>query len=273
MTYAACHATVLTYKGQGVLVDGAPTLGDFQTFFKDLLAAHEATLANPAKFNNFANRLLPPGQTHVDRDALKSRLKAATEGLRARFNLNVTDSAYGYGRVDAVGEIFNSTASANINVAANRRPPDAPVSYPFLWGTHQSNVMQWNGFAPNVTKVNDIRIIGPLGRNFGEVLGVFGKIEVKPKANGKTAYRSSLEIGNLIKVEEWLAELAPPPWPGKIFGPLDAAKVAAGKAIYADSKKGNCLACHEVLADPLACYNAKMIGLEDIGTDPGQAKN
>ena len=118
MTYAACHATVLTYKGQGVLVDGAPTLGDFQTFFKDLLAAHEATLANPAKFNNFANRLLPPGQTHVDRDALKSRLKAATEGLRARFNLNVTDSAYGYGRVDAVGEIFNSTASANINVAA-----------------------------------------------------------------------------------------------------------------------------------------------------------
>ena len=61
MTCAAGHATVLTYKGQGVLVDGAPTLVDFQTFFKDLLAAHEATLANPAKFNNFANSLLPPG--------------------------------------------------------------------------------------------------------------------------------------------------------------------------------------------------------------------
>lgn len=273
MTCSACHSTVVTYKGEGILIDGAPTMGDFQTFFKDLLAAHKATLDNEAKFINFANRVLPPGQTPADRAALKERLAAAIEGLQARFNLNATDSAYGYGRVDAVGEIFNSTSSANINVKANRKPPDAPVSYPFLWGTHQSNVVQWNGFAPNVTEVDIIRIIGPLGRNFGEVLGVFGKIEATPQADGKTSYRNSVEIGNLIKVEEWLADLAPPAWPAQIFGPLDAEKVEAGAAVYADPRKGNCAGCHEVLADPMACYNAVMVGLDKIGTDPGQAKN
>ncbi len=273
MNCAACHSTVVIYKGQGLLVDGAPTLGDFQTFFKDLMRAHQATLESESKFAAFASRILPPGQTPADRQKLRQRLQAATDGLEARFQLNATDSAYGYGRVDAVGEIFNSTASANIDVAANRYPPDAPVSYPFLWGTHQSNVVQWNGFAPNVVLSNDIRIIGPLDRNFGEVLGVFGKIEAKPKTDGRTTYRNSVEIGNLIKVEEWLAQLMPPEWPAQMFGRLDADKVAAGKAVYTDPRKGNCAACHQVLADPLDCYNAVMVGLDKIGTNLGQARN
>jgi len=45
-------------------------------------------------------------------------------------------------------------------------PPDAPVSYPFLWDISHSDYLQWNGLAANSGP-------GPLGRNTGEVIGVF----------------------------------------------------------------------------------------------------
>ena len=48
--------------------------------------------------------------------------------------------------------------------------PDAPVSYPFLWDISHSDYLQWNGLAPNAGP-------GPLGRNTGEVIGVFGILD------------------------------------------------------------------------------------------------
>ena len=48
--------------------------------------------------------------------------------------------------------------------------PNAPVSYPFLWDIVQSDYVQWNGLASNGG-------VGPLGRNTGEVIGVFGILD------------------------------------------------------------------------------------------------
>jgi len=47
--------------------------------------------------------------------------------------------------------------------------PDAPVSYPFLWDISHSDYLQWKGSRPMRTR--------PLGRNTGEVIGVFGILD------------------------------------------------------------------------------------------------
>ncbi len=48
--------------------------------------------------------------------------------------------------------------------------PNAPVSYPFLWDITRADYVQWNGLASNAGG-------GPLGRNAGEVIGVFGILD------------------------------------------------------------------------------------------------
>jgi hypothetical protein len=67
--------------------------------------------------------------------------------------------------------IFNRVTSIDLKIDGNSKPPDAPVSYPFLWDTHWHNVVQWNGSAPNNLALE--RLI----RNVGEVLGVFAHSE------------------------------------------------------------------------------------------------
>ena len=44
------------------------------------------------------------------------------------------------------------------------------MSYPFLWDITHSDYVQWNGLASNAA-------VGPLGRNAGEVIGVFGILD------------------------------------------------------------------------------------------------
>jgi len=53
-------------------------------------------------------------------------------------------------------------------------PADAPVSYPFLWDIPQHDYVQWNGIASNAG-------LGPVGRNTGEVIGVFGTLDWEKK--------------------------------------------------------------------------------------------
>src|SRR5207244_3569794 len=86
---------------------------------------------------------------------------------------------FGPARVDAFGAIMNETTATFAQVPGNDSPANAPVSYPFLWDTPQHDFVQWNGAAKN----NDIlaakfiigtRHVGALGRNTGEVVGVFG---------------------------------------------------------------------------------------------------
>src|ERR1700691_2555669 len=48
--------------------------------------------------------------------------------------------------------------------------PDAPVGYPFLWDIPQHDYVQWNGIAANAG-------LGPIGRNAGEAIGVFGTLD------------------------------------------------------------------------------------------------
>jgi len=109
--------------------------------------------------------------------------------------------------------------------------PDAPVSYPFLWDISHSDFLQWNGLAPNAGP-------GPLGRNTGEVIGVFGILDwgeeqdswlhpfaklakFSPSAwlsgqqNKKhvISFNSSINLFNLQRLESRLRALKSPEWP------------------------------------------------------------
>ena len=99
--------------------------------------------------------------------------------------------------------------------------PNAPVSYPFLWDITHSDYVQWNGLAGNGG-------VGPLGRNTGEVIGVFGILDWTAKDPGfslaawitgqsqKTKvidFKSSIDLVNLSRLESHLKSLTSPVWP------------------------------------------------------------
>ena len=106
-------------------------------------------------------------------------------------------------------------------------PPNAPVSYPFLWDTTRSDYVQWNGLASNAGG-------GPLGRNAGEVIGVFAILDWQKDRRWLTKltgfslsallsgqrikkeqiyFKSSVDLFNLQRLESHLGSLTSPRWP------------------------------------------------------------
>ena len=145
----------------------------------------------------------------------------------------------GFARVDAFGAILNEvfheaakiTPTTPDPVKANTEPANAPVSYPCLWDTPQHDLVQWNGVAKNAG-------LGVLGRNVGEVLGVFGRFDI-PESQGITGYQSTTQVQNLRSLEEWITGLWSPLWPTAIKA-IDTAKRDKGAALFA----ANCKECH-----------------------------
>ena len=131
---------------------------------------------------------------------------------------NLRSDAPGYPNLSATDMLRVRNAMFN--------PPSAPVSYPFLWDITRADFVQWNGLANNAT-------LGPLGRNAGEVTGVFGILDwheekgwwsklknalpsflsgQKTKAKA-IAFDSSIDLFNLQRLERKLTELTAPAWP------------------------------------------------------------
>lgn len=222
MTCAACHTADIEAKGVRIRIDGGASLGDYQLFMARLSSALDLTLADPAKFQRFAARLVA-----VDPKAVRPALEAIAAEIRRLEAASWTPIPYGRGRLDAFGHILNAVAADALGEPANFRIPDAPVSYPFLWTTPAQRFVQWNGVAGN-----------PLGRNVGEVLGVFGHASF---AGGNLPAASSAALAdNLVALEAWVAELKPPPWPEKELGKIDAAKAQRGAELF----KAYCSGCH-----------------------------
>ncbi len=157
--------------------------------------------------------------------------------------------------------------------------PDAPVSYPFLWDITHSDYVQWNGLASNAG-------VGPLGRNAGEVIGVFGtldwtaqepslslsaRISGQSKKQKHVTFTSSINLVNLERIENHLQKLKSPLWPEAILGQIDRQKAAHGELIYEEY----CQSCHEIVDrdnwDRIII--AKMASLDAVGTDPAMAIN
>ncbi len=166
------------------------------------------------------------------------------------------------------GEVFNS--------------PNAPVSYPFLWDIAQHDYVQWNGIGANAG-------LGPIGRNAGEVIGVFGTLDWAEKDGwtvssviggqgfGPThiSFKSSVDVHNLRKIEDRLWSLTSPSWE-------DAAKRGLLPEIVETKRdrggrvfREHCVTCHAEIdrTSPSRRVVARMDRLKVAGTDPRMAKN
>ena len=224
MNCAACHTGELVYKEARIRVDGAPTLADFQGFLKGLASAFDALLSEPAKFERFAARV---GGADTERPVpLHDQVEGYAVGLRQLVASGWTAEPSGFGRLDAFGHILIAVAGRALLEPQNYRAPDAPVSYPFLWTTAQQRYVQWNGVAGN-----------PLDRNVGQVLGVFGQMNLR--AEGENRFRTTVLADRLLEMEEWVAALEAPKWSETLPEPVQD-KVERGMDLYAE----NCQGCH-----------------------------
>ncbi|MFZ6775898.1 di-heme-cytochrome C peroxidase [Undibacterium sp. Ji83W] len=155
---------------------------------------------------------------------------------------------------------------------------DAPVSYPFLWDIAQHDYVQWNGLGGNGG-------LGPLGRNTGEVIGVFGSLDwhegkrfsITSLISGQgwtkkvIEFDSSINTQNLRRIENQLTELQSPKWPQEILGKLDQTRIKRGEKLFANY----CVSCHAEIdrSSPQRRVVAHMSKLEEVGTDPTMADN
>ncbi len=260
-TCAACHTSELTYGGKALRIDGAGTLGDMDRLLLELTRSVKTTLSSQPKLNRFVDNVLGPNHTSNQATELTDRLGVYLIEREDYDRQNHADIVAGNGRLDAFGRIFNKALALTDASENNFNPPDAPVSYPFLWGASQSDYVQWVGFASNAN-------IGPLARNVGEVLGVFANADIK---SNPLRYPSTARMNNLQALEQWVRDLQAPLWPEPILGSIDQVKAARGAKLYTQ----HCVKCHNRVkrTDPDRTVIAWMEKLESIQTDPRTANN
>lgn len=254
MTCAACHTgRVRDAAGDTLTIDGAPGDGDFQSLIEQLDLAMAATLNQPDKFDRFAKAVLGP-RVASDRGMLRaalSRLVAWEKSVQSMNDPAIvgrTTVRYGPARLDAFAHIFNKMALLDGADQQFAAPADAPVSYPFLWNVHQHDKVQWDGIAPNhglKMPSGQVFDVGAIGRNTGEMIGVFGDVAVPGRYPGLSGYSSSANVHNLDAIEVQLSKLLPPAWP-KAFGTIDPGQVSEGEGLY----KTSCIGCHALLKSP-----------------------
>jgi hypothetical protein len=264
---AACHTNRISYAGKTFQIDGAPALADMWSLLNGLDESLQATRDNTEKFDRFATNVLGLEASSV---TAKSKLKGELTAFLKYWSKFVQDSRvehpWGRGRIDAFGMIFNRVSSIDLGIPDNSRKPDAPVSIPFLWGTSFQSLVQWNGSAENT---NDIE---RLGRNVGEVLGVFAEAQFRttPLLGIPQPARTSAKRLNQVRLENHLKNLWSPKWPDHL-GAIDEAKSRAGEVLY----KAHCVQCHELVphGQQNTPIDVVMTLLSEVNTDPKMAAN
>ncbi|NQV99245.1 MAG: hypothetical protein HQ483_06080 [Rhodospirillales bacterium] len=319
-TCAACHTNLMIAGDMALLIDGAPALSNFKTLNEEVVLAMAETRVNDARFNRFADAVYAKdpdyaGNKAAMRQKLKSEFTLHLGSMEIRNDWNYSGLTekqdYGFGRLDAIGAILNQVSATDAGKSANSYHADAPVSYPFLWGVSQSDVVQWNGVAPNQNLG-----FGPLARNVGEVIGVYGQINFEPTSEAEEKYLknsrnnrnllnraaggstlgfgSSILMDNLGTLETWLKHLKSPKWPADIL-PFDdqlpplndvnencrthACMAEEGRKIFMGETKAQtgvaCVECHHWVAreEQSDGYHTTMVPVSEIGTDPKMAGN
>jgi mono/diheme cytochrome c family protein len=266
LTCAACHTSQINYRGTAMRIDGAPALADITSFNRAVKAALAATLADEAKLARFAAALPKGGKDAASREAARKSLTQTLQWFESYDEANRSTTAEGFGRLDAIGRIINQTIRFTSG-PQNSIEPNAPTSFPLLWDAPRHDYVQWVGFSPNSGA-------GSVGRNAGEVMGVFGRVEVKhyeTEQEAKRGYPSTIEANELVAMEETLRKLQSPQWPEEILPPIDRKLAARGEGLY----QTHCVSCHASIDrdDPKRRVVAMITGIDVVGTDETSAKN
>jgi mono/diheme cytochrome c family protein len=276
---SACHTAEITWQGSTIRVDGGPALSDFQALMEALLLAERRTLDEPDRWARFAGAVLVgPAATEPAQRQLRSAMETHAAWLANHQRMNDTGGLrYGFGRLDAFGHIFNQVANLADPALATGNTPDAPVSYPHIWNIHRLRHVQYNAIAANqpFTLGGSVLDVGALGRNIGEVIGVFADVVVPPQpaSNGLT---SSVDVESLVGLEQLLARLEPPRWPA-LFDPpnRDAASrsavLARGRELFAR----DCASCHQPMTPGPAPIDTQLSTFNDASNPrpPGAPPN
>ena len=271
-TCAACHTSQINYQGTAIRIDGGATLADMEQMLKSLALALQASLEQPDKFERLAQNVLQ-GKYPENKETFRAQLAETAQQI-ANYN-QINDPrhgeqsvAYGYGRLDAFGRIYNRVLAHLTPNEPNFNPASAPVSYPYLWDTPQHDFVQWNG-------VGDNELAGPLGRNTGEALGVFAQFDLNKKKHD-IGYRSSVAVRNLTRMERHLESLWSPSWEDlakqNVLPAINQALAEQGKQVFIEYQ---CHTCHEAIdrTDPKRRIISQFASLQTIGTDPYMAMN
>jgi len=260
---AACHTSKISYRNKNILIDGAPAMGDFQAFIQQLEAAQKDTLENKGKFERFAKNVLGNNYSEGSAKELKSKLTKVTHERSNNNKINTSKTDYGYGRLDGFGITWNNLAVEFLGIPENQIDPNAPASYPFLWGSLHSDYMQWSGSAPNTP------IIGTTLRVAGEIWGTFGHAAITPGEN-PPGYASSVPFEDVDKLLGWIEELRSPQWPEDILPKIDTKMAASGKIHY----QKNCQQCHQLMTreQQKEPYKAVLVPYKEVGTDPTEVE-
>jgi mono/diheme cytochrome c family protein len=263
MTCAACHTGSIAYQGKTVLIEGAGGAVDTQAFDRDMVAALTATASDDARYGRFADRLGVPPE---GRAALREQVTKTAEARAAVTAMNTPPHPFGPGRVDALGDIMNAIAATALDKPGNARAPDAPVRLPWVWNAVGYSRGQYNGSVSNAG-------LGPVLRNIGQALGVYGMVDVgKPAISpaGAASYPTSVNVPQLEVLEALLRKMEAPTWPAEVLPPIDKARAAQGAAVFAQA----CASCHEPKPkDANGLVPTPLVPLDQIGTDPRAARN
>lgn len=261
LTCAACHTAEITIEGKRLRIDGGPANLDFDRFYADLAATVTRTLFEAGAYGRFAQRVLGADAPPTAAAELRLRFADVEARLAGDAVLRHPALASGFGRVDALTQIINALAVVAQGEPQNLRAVAAPTSYPHLWLTPELEFVQWNPIAAS-----------PIGRNGGEVLGVFGTSVMNGPPEGW--YASSLLVRELALLESWVAMLKPPAWDEAVMGAIDRPLAARGETLFEE----HCAGCHNLppyaRTDPSQNFFQKTfirIGRVDyrkVGTDP-----
>ena len=321
---AACHTGQVNYKGTGMRIDGGPAGADFDTFIRDLAAAMRATESNIDVRDRFIKRVLARGNYDSAQqviDALKlanqkfttyntinesataygyarldafgriynrvlehiltgKQIRELLDGVLTKQQLDAalgdTTNIINGAQRDSVFGMLSESQLKTVK-AKMTNSPNAPVSYPFLWDIPQHDYVQWNGLAANAA-------LGSVGRNTGEVIGVFGTLDWKKDNNlsltslingdgfkTHVSFQSSIRVHNLRRIESQLWDLQSPQWPEDILPPINKERAARGEPIFDQF----CAGCHAEIerTDPQRRVVAHMSSIDRVGTDPQMAQN
>ncbi len=268
LTCAACHTSQIEYGGAQIRIDGGPANADLYAFLAELSDSLSATNNDSAKFTRFAQRVGAIDSKHET--DLRNELTRFTAYFSTFLKASTPNTPWGPARADAFGMIFNRLAAIDLSdkpfwawfqpIESNSQVPNAPVSYPFLWGTSRLDLVQWNAIADNRDPYHR------LGRNIGEALGVFARINLRKPTVVLLGYPSTVNAANQQFIEEQLiSSLRSPAWPQPIFGGFDPDKVAKGAAIY----NRYCLDCHKLVSSrENTPVKVTPVPVAAVGTDP-----
>lgn len=206
---------------------------DLQAYFRFLVACvsdGRYTVDNVMR-HILARTRLDPIERFAYREAIWRTREVLLERDRLLAFMN-TRPRWGPGRVDT----FNPYKSIQFRFSMEHDATVGSTDLPSIWNQRPREGMQlhWDGNNSSVEERN------------------------KSAALGAGVTPTSIDLRSMKRIEDWLLDFAPPPYPY----PVDEKLARQGEALY----RQHCASCHDFKGE----YTGKVTPIEEIGTDPGR---